>query len=196
MAAQPIDTQPRPAEHALLRVPLAMARRIDALNNGAAWLARWAVLLACLICCGNAFVRFAFNISSNAWLEIQWYLFAVCVMLGAPQVLRLNEHVRVDVLYGPLSPRGKAWVDLFGLLVFLMPVLAVLVHFALPYFWRTYLSGEMSNNAGGLIRWPVVLTMPLGFALLFLQGISEATKRVALLSGNPSIELHYERPLQ
>lgn len=194
---QPAEQAPeRPAARHLLRLSLALARGIDALNDTVAHGAKWAMLLACVICCSNAVVRFAFNASSNAWLEIQWYLFALCVMLGAPQVLRLNEHVRVDIFYGQLSARKRAWVDLFGLVFFLLPVMWVLLAYAAPYFARTFASQEMSNNAGGLIRWPVVLTIPVGFALLMLQGLSEIIKRAAWLAGAYDLNLHYERPLQ
>ena len=136
------------------------------------------------------------SFSSNAFLEIQWYLFAVCVMFGAAQVLRVNEHVRVDVLYGLYPTRGKVFVDLFGLLFFLMPVMVLMVYLSWPLFVRMLESGEMSSNAGGLIRWPVMLTIPLGFSLLILQGLSEIIKRVAWLMNKYEMDTHYERPLQ
>ncbi|QAZ38640.1 sugar transporter [Methylibium sp. Pch-M] len=169
---------------------------IDVLNDCFAWLAQWAVLACCLISAGNALVRYGLDYSSNAWLEIQWYLFAACVMLGASQVLRLNEHVRVDVFYGRLSGRGKVFVDLFGLVAFLMPVVLLMLWLSLPLFWRTYTSGEMSGNAGGLIRWPAMLMLPLGFALLALQGLAEIAKRIGWLLHRHEMHTHYERPLQ
>lgn len=175
---------------------LALSAWIDALNDGFGVLAKWALLAACLISAANAAVRYGFNYSSNAFLEIQWYLFAGAVMLGASQVLRLNEHVRVDVLYSHYPTRVKVWVDLLGLLCFLLPVMAMMVYLAWPMFVGMYVSGEMSNNAGGLIRWPVMLTIPLGFALLVLQGLSELVKRVAWLQGQLVMDTHYERPLQ
>ncbi len=165
---------------------LAVASLIDWLNDRLGVFAKWAVTLACAISAGNAFIRYGLDISSNAWLEIQWYLFGVCVMLGAPLVLRLNEHVRVDVFYGKLTSLGKVWVDLLGLLLFLMPAMAVMLHYSWPLFLSMYQSGEMSSNAGGLIRWPAML----------LQGLSEIIKRVGWLTGACDMSIHYERPLQ
>ena len=175
---------------------LAFAHGIDWINDRFGTIAKWAVTLACAISAGNAFIRYGLDISSNAWLEIQWYLFAVCVMLGASQVLRLNEHVRVDILYGKLSSRGRVWIDLLGILFFLLPAMGVLLYYSWPLFLNMYRTGEMSSNAGGLIRWPVALTMPLGFAMVILQGISEAIKRVGWLTHTYEMEIHYERPLQ
>jgi len=198
---------------------LAFARGVDGLNDRFGKLAAWAVLLSCLISAANALVRYGFDYSSNAYLEIQWYLFAVCVMFGAGQVLRLNEHVRVDLIYGRLSGKGKVWVDLLGLIVFLLPVIGYMAWLSWDLFWvklstgmsasdtiaslglpdylrKLLTSGEMSNNAGGLIRWPVALTLPLGFALVWLQGIAEAIKRVAWLNHRLDMDIHYERPLQ
>lgn len=175
---------------------LTLSAWIDALTNGFGAIAKWAVLAACLISAGNASVRYAFNVSSNAYLEIQWYLFAAVVMLGTSQVLRLNEHVRVDVLYGRYAVRTKVLIDLFGLIFFLMPVMLVMVYLSWPMFVGMYNSGEMSSNAGGLIRWPVMLMIPLGFALLILQGVSEIIKRIAWLQNKLDMDVHYERPLQ
>ncbi len=175
---------------------LALARWIDRFTDGFGTIATWAVLAACLISAINAGVRYAFDISSNAFLEIQWYLFAGVVMLGASQVLRLNEHVRVDVLYGRYSTRTKVWVDLLGLTFFLMPVMGFMLYLSWPMFLTMYRSGEMSSNAGGLIRWPVMLLIPLGFALLLMQGLSEMIKRVGWLLHVHNMDTHYERPLQ
>jgi len=175
---------------------LAFARAIDWLNDRFGWIAQWAVLLSCLISSGNALVRYLASYSSNAWLEIQWYLFAACVMLGASQVLRLNEHVRVDIFYGRLSGRGKVLVDLFGLLFFLMPTMGLMLYHAGPLFVRMFESGEMSGNAGGLIRWPAMLMLPLGFSLLLLQGVSEIIKRVGWLMHRHDMDVQYQRPLQ
>ncbi|MBS0450310.1 MAG: TRAP transporter small permease subunit [Proteobacteria bacterium] len=158
--------------------------------------AAWTVLAAALISAGNAFVRFGLNTSSNAWLEIQWYLFSVTVMLGAPVVLKLNEHVRVDIFYGKLKRNGPVLVDLFGLLFFLLPVMGVIAWLCWPLFVNMYVTKEMSGNAGGLIRWPAMMLLPLGFALMFLQGISEVIKRVAYLRGLISMDTHYEKPVQ
>ncbi|MDP9962551.1 TRAP-type mannitol/chloroaromatic compound transport system permease small subunit [Variovorax beijingensis] len=158
--------------------------------------AAFTVLSAALISAGNAFVRFGLNTSSNAWLEIQWYLFAATVMLGAPVVLKLNEHVRVDIIYGKLKGHGPVYVDLFGLLCFLLPVMGIIAWLSWPLFYSMLLSGEMSNNSGGLIRWPAMLLLPLGFALMFLQGVSEVIKRVAYLMGLIQMDTHYEKPVQ
>ncbi|MDM4765352.1 TRAP transporter small permease subunit [Pelomonas sp. SE-A7] len=198
---------------------LAIARGIDSLNDRFGKLAAWAVILSCFISAANAVVRYGFDISSNAFLEIQWYLFAACVMLGAAQVLRVNEHVRVDLIYSRLSSHGKVYVDLFGLLVFLLPVMAYagwlswsffLVKLTtgmrpddsvnslglIAYVWKLFSSGEVSNNAGGLIRWPAALMLPLGFALVWLQGLAEVIKRVGWLTHRFEMDTHYERPLQ
>jgi TRAP-type mannitol/chloroaromatic compound transport system permease small subunit len=175
---------------------LAFARGVDWVNDRFGFIAKWAVFLSCFISAGNAFVRYGLSISSNGWLEIQWYLFAVCVMLGASQVLRVNEHVRVDVVYGRFSGRGQAWIDVLGIAFFLLPAMAVMFHYSWPLFLKWYVSGEVSSNAGGLIRWPAMLTLPVGFAMVFLQGISELIKRVGWLMNKYEMDLHYERPLQ
>jgi TRAP-type mannitol/chloroaromatic compound transport system permease small subunit len=158
--------------------------------------ASWAVLFAALISAGNAFVRYGFDWSSNSLIEIQWYMFAYMVMVGAPLVLKLNEHVRVDLIYGKLKGNGPVYVDLFGLIVFLLPVITLLMVLSWGYFANTYASGEMSQNAGGLIRWPAVMAMPLGFAMVLLQGLAEIIKRVAYLQGKFEMDTHYEKPLQ
>lgn len=175
---------------------LAWASVIDRITDGFADLAKWAIVAACVISAGNALIRYLVGISSNAFLEIQWYLFAVAVMCGTAQVLRLNEHVRVDVLYGLYRPRVQVWVDLFGFVVFLLPVAFVMMYFAVPLLERMIVTQEMSSNAGGLVRWPVTLTMPLGFALLVLQAASEIIKRVGWLRHEFQMDTHYERPLQ
>lgn len=175
---------------------LILSRLIDSINDRFATVAKWAVLASCLISAANAIVRYVGNYSSNAYLEIQWYLFAACVMLGASQVMRVNEHVRVDVLYGRYSGRTQALIDLVGLVFFLMPSMLVMIWFSWPMFVGMYSSGEMSSNAGGLIRWPAMLMLPLGFTLLLFQGLSEAIKRVAWLQHKYDADFHYERPLQ
>ncbi len=175
---------------------LALCRRIDALNDRLAGVAAWAVLAACLISAGNALVRYAWDISSNAWLEIQWYLFSATVMLGAPQVLRRNEHVRVDIFYGRLPPRWAVLLDIAGLAVFLLPVMLLLAYLSWPLFARALASGEVSSNAGGLLRWPALALLPLGFALLCAQAVAEIVKRVAHLRGHGALDAGYERPLQ
>ena len=175
---------------------LRLTRLIDAINDRFAEIAKWAVLASCVISASNALVRYLANYSSNSWLEIQWYLFGACVMLGASQVLRRNEHVRVDVFYGQYPGRVQALVDLFGLVFFLMPVMVLMIYFSWPLFLQMFITGEMSGNSGGLIRWPAMLLLPLGFTLVLLQGISEAIKRVAWLAHKYEGEFHYERPLQ
>lgn len=175
---------------------LRVARAIDTLNARVGKLAEWSVLLACLISAGNALSRYAFDQSSNAWLELQWYLFAAMVLLGAAYTLQRNEHVRVDLLYGRSSPHTQAWIDIFGGVFFLLPMAALLAWMSWPMFSDAWRLGEMSGNAGGLIRWPVKLMLPVGFALLLLQGLSELIKRVAYLRGYPELVAHYERPMQ
>jgi len=179
-----------------MRQLLAIAHGIDWLTDRFGKIAAWAVILSCFISAANAVVRYGLDISSNAFLEVQWYLFAACVMFGAAQVLRVNEHVRVDLFYARLSGRGKVCVDLFGLVFFLVPVMITMIWFAWPLFARMFVSGEMSNNAGGLIRWPAMLTLPLGFGLVLLQGIGEIIKRIGWLVHAYEMDTHYERPLQ
>jgi TRAP-type mannitol/chloroaromatic compound transport system permease small subunit len=175
---------------------LAISGVIDAVNERFGRLANWCVLLACLISAGNALMRYGFSNSSNAWLEIQWYLFAAMFMLGAPYTLRMNEHVRVDILYGNVSPKMQLWIDLLGGILFLLPATIIIGWMSWPIFVDSFVSGEVSNNAGGLIRWPVKLLMPLGFGLLALQGISEIIKRIAALTGHRALIAKYEKPLQ
>lgn len=175
---------------------LKLAQFIDWLNDRFGDIAKWAVFLSCFISAGNALVRYLADYSSNAYLEIQWYLFAACVMLGAAQVMRVNEHVRVDVFYGMLGGRAQAMLDLAGFICFVLPVMGVMIWFSWPLFVKMYVTNEMSSNAGGLIRWPAMLTLPLGFALLILQAVSEIIKRVAWLAHKYEADFHYERPLQ
>ena len=179
-----------------MSILLKFALGMDWLSKKMGALATWTVLLAALISAGNAFVRYGFDWSSNALIEIQWYLFAYMVMVGAPHVLKLNEHVRVDLIYGKLRGNHPVYVDLFGLFVFLLPVIGLLTYLSWGYFWNTFTSSEMSPNAGGLIRWPVTLAMPLGFGMVLLQGVAEIIKRVAYLQGKFEMDTHYEKPLQ
>jgi len=169
---------------------------IDWITDKLGRLAAVAVILAALISAGNAFVRYGLDITSNGWLEIQWYLFAATVMLGGPLVLKLNEHVRVDLIYGKLKGYGPVYVDIFGLLVFLLPLCALMVYLSWPLFMKMYLSHEMSSNSGGLIRWPAMLMLPLGFGLMFVQGVAEVLKRLLYLAGVIKLDLHYEKPVQ
>lgn len=175
---------------------LKLAHGIDKLNEQFGKIAVWGAFIACMVSAGNATIRYLLHMSSNGWLEVQWYLFSVNVLLGAAFVLKVNEHVRVDVLYTRYSSRTKAWVDLMGMIVFLMPGSLLLVWMSWPWFWDSFVTHEMSNNAGGLIRWPVKLLIPLGFAILSLQGLAEIIKRIAYLRGLYAMDTHYERPLQ
>lgn len=175
---------------------LKLALGVDWVSERLGRLASLAVLLTALISAGNAFVRYLLDISSNGWLEIQWYLFAGVVMLGAPIVLKMNEHVRVDLVYGKLKGNGPVYVDLFGLVFFLLPVMGLMAYLSWPLLVRMYVSGEMSNNAGGLIRWPAMALLPIGFGLMVLQGLSEIVKRVAYLQGKFEMDTHYEKPVQ
>jgi TRAP-type mannitol/chloroaromatic compound transport system permease small subunit len=175
---------------------LKFALGVDRISEQFGHLAAFTVLAAALISAGNAFIRYGFDVSSNGWLEIQWYLFAVTVMLGAPLVLKLNEHVRVDIFYGKLKGNGPVYVDLFGLILFLLPVMVTLVWLSFPLFLKMYQTNEMSSNAGGLIRWPAMMLLPLGFAWMLLQGLSEIIKRVAYLQGKYEMDTHYEKPVQ
>lgn len=162
---------------------ISLARAIDALNERVGRAARWLILLAVLISAGNAVARYAFNASSNAWLEVQWYLFAAVFLLCAGYALKHNQHVRVDVLSSRLSPRGRAWIEIFGTLFFLLPVAALILALSWPVFTDSWRSGEVSANANGLVLWPARLLVPAGFALLLLQGLSELVKRIAFLRG-------------
>jgi TRAP-type mannitol/chloroaromatic compound transport system permease small subunit len=156
---------------------------VDAVNEKIGYVCNWLVLLACVVSGGNAMVRYAYDTSSNAWLEIQWYMFAVIVMLGASYTLKRNEHVRVDLFYMTLSRRGQLWIDILGTLVFLLPTCVILAWLSWPFFMQSFNVSEHSSNAGGLVLWPIKLVPPVGFALLALQGVSELIKRVAFLNG-------------
>jgi len=179
-----------------VRQLLALSRVIDAVNGRLGVVANWLVLLSCLISAGNAFSRYAFSISSNAWLEIQWYMFGALVLLGASYTLKKNEHVRVDIVYSNVSTRRQIAIDIFGGVLFLLPATLILCYLSWPVFYNSWAQGEVSTNAGGLLRWPIKIFLPIGFALLSLQGISELIKRVAMLTGHMKADLHYERPLQ
>jgi TRAP-type mannitol/chloroaromatic compound transport system permease small subunit len=179
-----------------MRALLRLSKAIDTLNQKIGVIAIWLVLIACVISAGNALMRYGFSLSSNAWLEIQWYLFAGMVMLGGAYTLELNEHVRVDVLYSRYSGRTRVWVDLLGAIFFLLPMSVMIGWMSWPLFINSYDIGEISGNAGGLIRWPVKILIPLGFLLLTLQGVSEIIKRIANLTGHLQLDSRYERPLQ
>jgi TRAP-type mannitol/chloroaromatic compound transport system permease small subunit len=162
---------------------LSLSKYIDALNEKIGLSISWALLLAVLICSGNAIVRYAFNTSSNAWLEIQWYLFGAIFLLASSYTLRRNEHVRIDVIVGRFSKRTQVWIDVFGFLFFLLPATLLILYFAVPFAMESVRNQEVSSNAGGLIVWPAKILIPIGFLLLTLQGISELIKRVGFLRG-------------
>jgi TRAP-type mannitol/chloroaromatic compound transport system permease small subunit len=175
---------------------LRVAGAIDHVSLFFGWIAAWLVLLSCLISAGNAASRYLFSLSSNAWLEIQWQMFAGIFMLGAAWVLKVNEHVRVDLFYGSASPRGKLWIDVFGIVFFLLPSTLTIAWFAWPFFLASYCTGEMSSNAGGLPLWQVKFLLPFGLLLLSLQACAELVKRIAALRGHGDGTAEYERPLQ
>jgi TRAP-type mannitol/chloroaromatic compound transport system permease small subunit len=179
-----------------VRFLLRLSAAIDALNEQFGIVANWLVLLSCLISAGNAGSRYLFNESSNGWLEIQWYMLAGMVLLGGPYTLKMNEHVRVDLVYGMVSERTRLWIDIVGGFLFLLPICVILTYFTWPWFVESWRINEASSNAGGLIRWPVKLMLPIGFALMALQGLSEIIKRIAALEHVIDIEFKYEKPLQ
>ncbi len=175
---------------------LALSGAVDRISRFFAVIATILVATSCFISAGNAVLRYAFSISSNAWLEIQWQMFAGIFLLGAPWVLKLNEHVRVDIIYGNRTPRTKLWIDVFGLIFFLAPACFMMAEMSWGFFMDAYVRQEVSPNAGGLPVWPVKFLLPFGFALLLLQGMSELVKRIAGLQGHPEFVIAYEKPLQ
>ena len=162
---------------------LAFSRAIDKMNERIGSVIYWLVLAAVLISAANAIVRKVFNTSSNAFLEIQWYLFSAIFLFCAGYTLLKNQHVRIDVITGRLSKRAQAWIDILGTLFFLMPMAILIMVLSWPVFIQAFARGEVSTNAGGLIIWPARLMVPIGFLLLVLQGWSELIKRVAFLQG-------------
>lgn len=172
-------------------VPIAKA--IDAVNETVGRVVLWLVGAATLISALNALARYGLGRSSNAWLEIQWYLFGAIVLLAAGYTLKHNGHVRIDVIHGRFSARTQAWIDLFGSLLFLLPLCGLMVWLAWPGFVDSFQGGEISPDAGGLIRWPVRLLIPLGFALLGLQGVAEIIKRIAFLRGEGKLSREQPR---
>jgi TRAP-type mannitol/chloroaromatic compound transport system permease small subunit len=166
-----------------MRALLKLSNAIDWLNALVGRYVIWLILASTVISGVNAAVRKAFNMSSNAYLEVQWYLFAASFLLAAGYTLLNHEHVRIDVVSSRLSKRGQIWVDIVGYVFFLTPLCFAILWFGIPFFLNGWRSGEMSSNAGGLIRWPVYLMLPLGFGLLMLQGFSELIKRIAFLLG-------------
>ena len=186
----------RDGEKVKMRPLLAVSNAIDALNEKIGYVCNLLVLFACLVSAANAMIRYAFSYSSNGWLELQWYMFAILVMFGSSYTFKRNEHVRVEIFYLTLSERGQLWLDLIGTLFFLVPSCLLLAYLSWPFFLQSYDVGETSGNAGGLLRWPIKFVIPAGFVLLALQGLSEVIKRIAALRGELSIDAKYERPTQ
>ena len=162
---------------------LALSRAIDAITERVGRIVYWLILVVVLISAANATVRKAFDYSSNAYLEVQWYLFSVIFLFGAGYTLLRNEHVRIDIIQGRLSPRAQNWIDVFGIVLFLMPMSIVIMWLSWPLFIDSLHRHEVSTNAGGLIIWPARLMVPIGFALLIMQAVSELIKRIAFLMG-------------
>jgi TRAP-type mannitol/chloroaromatic compound transport system permease small subunit len=190
-----------PAGHRSNAIPmtpfLKFSSLVDRLNERVGRIANLAILLSCLVSASNALSRYGFDLSDNWPLELQWYLFAVAVMFGASYTFQRNEHVRVDLIYGHVSEKAQYWIDILGIMIFLLPGC---VFFAWISWNSLFLPSwqilEQSNNAGGLPRYPIKIVVPLGFFLLALQGASELIKRVAALRGYQVIESRYERPVQ
>lgn len=163
---------------------LALSRGIDRLNEFIGKWVGWLILVSILVSATNAVIRKAFNMSSNAWLELQWYLFGAAFLLAAAYTLKQNEHIRIDIIYGLFSRRKQHWIDLFGHVFFLMPFVLLMLYYFVPYFLLSYRSGEVSSSAGGLVIWPAKLMLLIGFFLLGLQGISEIIKKIAVMRGD------------
>ena len=166
-----------------MQVLLSISKLIDRCSTMLGSLMKWLILASVVISCVNAIARKIFDVGSNAFLEIQWYLFATSFLLAAGYTLLNNEHVRIDVISGRFSKRGQMWIDIMGFTLFLIPVCVAIIGLSMPVFLMAYQSGEVSANAGGLILWPIYMMLPLGFALLLLQAVSELIKRVAFLKG-------------
>ena len=162
---------------------LAFSRVIDLINERIGKVAAWAIVVAILVSAVNAIIRRLFGVSSNAWLELQWYLFGAVFMLCAAWTLKVNEHIRIDIISNKLSKRGRDTIDLIGHLFFLLPFLALMLYLCFPYFFNSYRSGEVSSNAGGLLIWPAKGLILLGFISLGFQWLSELIKRVAIMNG-------------
>jgi TRAP-type mannitol/chloroaromatic compound transport system permease small subunit len=180
------------ALQALLRI----AGVIDRISWFFGVIAAVLVLISCLISAGNAMSRYIFNVSSNSLLEIQWQMFSGIFLLGAAHVLKLNEHVRVDIWYMGRSQRAKLWIDVFGIICFLLPATIMMVWMGESFFQDSFEDMEISANAGGLPVWPVKALLPFGFFLIMLQGIAELIKRIAGLQGDARYQTAYEKPLQ
>jgi TRAP-type mannitol/chloroaromatic compound transport system, small permease component len=184
-----------------MAILLAISRLVDRINELVGKWVSWLILVSILISAGNAVIRKAFNMSSNAWLELQWYLFGAAFLLAAAYTLKQNEHIRVDIVYGMWSRRTQHWIDLFGHVFFLMPFVLLMVYYFGPWFMLSFRSGEVSSSAGGLIIWPAKLMLLIGFSLLALQGLSEIIKKIAIMCGamedpNPFVSAHEAAELE
>ncbi|WP_113188893.1 TRAP transporter small permease subunit [Hyphomicrobiales bacterium] len=167
-----------------MRALLGFSRLIDTITEFIGKSVSWLILAAVLVSAGNAVIRKIFNMSSNAWLEAQWYLFGAAFMFAAAYTLSQNEHIRIDVVYGQFSRRVQHWIDLLGHLLFLMPFVLLVLYYLFPYVKMSYISGEVSSSAGGLIIWPAKAILLFGFLLLAFQGVSEIIKKIAIMTGN------------
>jgi len=179
-----------------MRPLLAFTDAVDWLTEQIGQTMKWLVLFSSLISAGNALVRYSLHTSSNAWLEIQWYMFGAMFLLAAGYALKYDEHVRVDVFFSKMSPKTQAWVDVFGGVLFLMPTAIIITWMSIPIFLNSYRIHEYSSDPGGLLRWPIKLMIPLGFGLLALQGVAEIIKRTAIALGIREPGKAYERPVQ
>ena len=177
---------------------LRFSRFVDAVNDRVGRTIYWLILVAVVISAGNASVRYIFSTSSNSWLEAQWYLFSGVFLLCAGYTLHRNEHIRIDIVAGRLSARAQTWIDIFGGLVFLLPMALIILWLSVPVFLDSFARQEMSTDAGGLIRWPVKLLIPVGFLLLAMQGVSELIKRIAFVMGRipDPVEHHQDAILE
>ena len=180
---------------------LAIARAIDRTTEAAGKIVMWAIFAAVIVSAGNAIVRKAFNMSSNTWLELQWYLFGAAFMLASAYTLQQNEHIRIDIFYGSRSRRTQHWIDLFGHVFFLLPFVAIMSYMLLPYAWAAFKSGQISTNAGGLIIWPARALLAAGFLLLLAQAFSEIIKKIAVMRGlmddpTPFLSAHEQAELE
>jgi len=182
----------------MMKLLLGLSRAIDALNERVGHLMYWLILIMVLVSAGNATSRYALSIASNAWLELQWYLFSAVFLLCAGYTLLHNEHIRIDVIAGLFKRRTQIWVDVFGMVFFLLPLSLYMIWSSWPVFMNAWNSGEISASAGGLIRWPARLLVPAGFFLLTLQGLSELIKRSATLMGliPDTVEKHEDPALE
>jgi TRAP-type mannitol/chloroaromatic compound transport system permease small subunit len=184
-----------------MTVLIAISRIIDRINEFIGKWISWAILISILVSAGNAVIRKAFNTSSNAWLELQWYLFGAAFLLAAAYTLKQNEHIRIDIVYGMFSRRVQHWIDLFGHALFLMPFVLLMIFYFVPYVSLSFRSGEMSTNSGGLILWPAKTMLLIGFLMLGFQGISEIIKKIAVMTGRmddptPFISSHEQATLE